>query len=158
MNNQFIRIQTWISYVFLITRSLISDSWKIIYCDPVFPSDVKRSSRYPKIVPHRYLQNYDLSLYIDNSVRLIESPEIILTDLFQNNYDIALFSHSYRETVLDEFTEVARLGYDKQEIIAEQLHHMKLVVHIYSNKGLTMEHLSFVNITNLQLKIQWRIG
>ena len=103
-------------------KNLISDSWKIIYCDPVFPSDIKRSSRYPKIVPHRYLQNYDLSLYIDNSVRLIKSPEIILTDLFQNNYDIALFSHSYRETVLDEFTEVARLGYDKQEIIAEQLH------------------------------------
>jgi hypothetical protein len=103
-------------------RNLTSESWKFIYIDPVFPFDFARSSRIPKICPHRFLKEYDVSLYIDNSVILRKAPEAIYIELFEGkNVDFVCFKHSYRETVLDEFIEVAHMQYDDLNTVLEQL-------------------------------------
>ena len=60
---------------------LESDSWQIRVVQPVIVTDPARSSRYPKICPHRFLEDYDVSLYIDNSVLLTRTPEEIVSAL-----------------------------------------------------------------------------
>jgi hypothetical protein len=84
--------------------------------------DPIRSQRDLKLRPHLHLPGFDRSLYIDNSVVLKSRPE----DLFQaylSDGPFALPSHSYRLSVLDEFIEVARSGFDDPARIFEQLNH-----------------------------------
>lgn len=104
---------------------LTSDVWEIRQVKPWFPMDPIRSQRAMKVLPHVFLPEFDRSLYIDNTIQLTAD----ITDIFaafDGSDGIALPSHSFRESVLDEFLEVARLGFDDSNRIFEQLNHYLL--------------------------------
>lgn len=102
--------------------SLQSASWDCRLVKPLFPEDPIRSQRDLKIRPHLYMQDYDCSIYIDNSVVLKEPPERLL-EAFDPENGFLIPLHSFHETVLDEFLEVARIGLDDSVRIFEQLNH-----------------------------------
>lgn len=124
INEQPIRPDSELDFICLTDNpSLKSNSWKIVPIDLPLRSDVIRSQRLAKILPHKFLPKpYTVSLYIDNTVLLKTKPEEILSR-YLNDTDFALLTHSYRQTVLDEFIEVSRLGLDDQAKIFEQLNH-----------------------------------
>ena len=103
--------------------ALVSDLWEIRLVEPAIATDPARSSRFPKLCAHRFLADYDISIYIDNSVLLTRPPEAIITDLLPPGAEFSAFEHSSRETVLDEFSEVARVGYEAGWVCDEQLAH-----------------------------------
>lgn len=105
--------------------NLRSETWRIIPVEPLFPQDPIRSQRMFKILPHRFLPDFDASLYIDNSVVLSKPPEEILNRYFRSGY-LALPTHSFRETVLDEYLVVERVRLDDSSRIFEQLNHVAL--------------------------------
>ncbi|MBT1159187.1 FkbM family methyltransferase [Aminobacter anthyllidis] len=105
--------------------TLRSESWNCRVVEPLFPQDPIRSQRDLKIRPYLHLPGYDCSVYIDNSVILKEPPERLL-ELFEPEVGFLVPSHSFRETVLDEFLEVARQGLDDPTRIFEQLNHYTL--------------------------------
>lgn len=105
--------------------SLRSDTWEIRVVRRVIQEDPARSSRYPKICPHRFLEEYDVSLYIDNSVLLTTDPSEILEDLLPDDAVFAAIEHSFRDTVLDEFRAVVSASLDSEWVCAEQLEHYK---------------------------------
>lgn len=123
LNEQPVAKDSSIDFIcFTDNKKITSKSWKLIYIEPVFPLDLARSSRFPKICPHRFLPEYSTSLYIDNSLVLKKTPEVILHELMgDKNVDFVCVKHSYRETVLDEFIEVTRLQLDTLNTIMEQL-------------------------------------
>jgi len=122
LNEQNIAKESNIDFLcFTDNQDLKSKTWKIIYTNPILPRDAVRSSRIVKICPHRYLADYDESLYIDNSIQLQVKPEFIFSDLLESSIDFVLMKHSFRETVLDEFYEVNRLNYDYADRIIEQM-------------------------------------
>ena len=98
--------------------NLRSETWRIIPVEPLFPQDPIRSQRMFKILPHRFLPDFDASLYIDNSVVLSKPPEEILNRYFRSGY-LALPTHSFRETVLDEYLVVERVRLDDSSRIFE---------------------------------------
>ncbi|MDM0067694.1 glycosyltransferase domain-containing protein [Variovorax sp. J31P207] len=104
--------------------SLTSDTWKIVQLTPAFKMDPIRSQRMLKICPHWVdaLDGFDQSLYIDNSVVLHQAPELII-ERHGWAQGIGLPAHSFRQSVMDEFIEVARNGHDDQNRIFEQLNH-----------------------------------
>ena len=104
--------------------SLTSKTWQIIELAPAFKMDPVRSQRVLKICPHLVgaLDGFDRSLYIDNSVVLHDTPEQVIRH-YGWAQGIGLPTHSFRESVMDEFIEVARVGYDDQSRIFEQLNH-----------------------------------
>jgi hypothetical protein len=106
-------------------RSLSSDTWEIRHVDPVFPLDPIRSQRDLKIRPHLWVPDFAYSLYIDNSIILKEPPEALFA-LFDPAAGCMIPRHSFRETLLDEFLEVIRLGHDDVNRIMEQLNHYLL--------------------------------
>lgn len=110
------------SICFTDDPELTSDSWEIRQIRPRFPMDPVRSQRDIKIRPHLYLPDFEASLYIDNTVVLNVPPEQII-DAFASPSGVAMPTHSYRKTLLDEFIEVMRLNYDDASRIAEQLNH-----------------------------------
>jgi hypothetical protein len=122
LNEQPVAKDSEIDFIcFTDNADIVSQTWKIIKITPVFPLDSSRSSRLYKIKPHLFLQDYQTSLYIDNSVILKIAPDKIFKDLLKNEIDAIFIKHSFRETVLDEFIEVLKLNYDYPTIILEQL-------------------------------------
>lgn len=102
--------------------SLRSTSWDLKIVEPLLPHDPKRSSRHPKICAHEYLTDFDVSLYIDNSVRLLCDPVAIFTSLFHTqSFNMACLHHSFRATVKDEFEAVRQLHYDSDQVLEQQL-------------------------------------
>ena len=99
-----------------------SSTWKMVPVEPILPMDFARSSRMIKILPHRFLPEYECSLYIDNRVSLRAAPEKIYAELLERgDADMVCFQHSFRETVLDEFEEVINRQMDDLNTILEQL-------------------------------------
>jgi Protein of unknown function (DUF616) len=101
---------------------LQSETWRIVLVTPEFGMDPIRSQREVKIRAHRYLPDFDQSLYIDNTVLLIQPPERVF-ETYQDASGLTVFPHSFRDTTLDEFLVVAREGLDDSARIFEQLNH-----------------------------------
>lgn len=97
--------------------------WNLRYFDVPFPADPRRSSRMPKLLPHEFVPDYDVSLYIDNSVRLETTPEKIVSALLSDRHDMAALRHSFRETVRSEFDAVLDARLDDPDTVLEQLEH-----------------------------------
>lgn len=103
--------------------SLVSESWQIRQVDRTLPADPRRSSRLIKILPHRHLSEFDVSLYIDNSVLLTRPPEEVLSRLLPNDARMGLIAHSMRPTVRAEFDQVRAIRYDSAQRLSEQWDH-----------------------------------
>ena len=126
LNEQPVRPSSNLRFICLTDNpSLTSETWEIHPIRPLFPNDSVRSQRDVKIRPHRYLPNARASLYMDNSVLLTEVPERVI-EAYAAGTDFAIPRHSFRDSVLAEFLEVERLGYDDPARIREQLEHYTL--------------------------------
>lgn len=120
LNEQPMARQSAVPFICLTDDpDLTSDTWRIVRIDPLFAQDSVRSQRMLKLLPHRYLGDFERSLYIDNAVVLTAPPERLFADYLDTGF--ALPSHSYRTTVRDEFAEVAATQLDDDERIADQL-------------------------------------
>ncbi|AMM24235.1 DUF616 domain-containing protein [Variovorax sp. PAMC 28711] len=125
LNEQPMALESDIPFICLTDNPLLtSESWTIVQVSTAFPMDPIRSQRILKTCPHWIpaLSEFDRSLYIDNSVILREAPERFVGSL-EAASGIGLPTHSFRNTVHDEFIEVARVGFDDQNRIFEQLNH-----------------------------------
>ncbi|QCR41074.1 hypothetical protein C1N74_12100 [Microbacterium sp. SGAir0570] len=100
---------------------LTSDTWEIQVVQPAFAADPVRSARLHKILGPQTDVEFDVSLYIDASVRLKVTPEELVAAWLPEDADMALPTHSYREILIDEFDEVIRLNYDDRGRVYEQL-------------------------------------
>ena len=101
---------------------LKSETWQIRHVKSLFGMDSVRSQRALKLRPHEYLPGFDASLYIDNSVLLKVDPEQFIAR-YLGDSGCCIPEHSFRESVLDEFVEVAARGLDDPSRIFEQLNH-----------------------------------
>lgn len=81
--------------------------------------DPARFSKNFKHRPHRYFSDYDLSLYIDNTVRLRRSPEAIFQELGSSVFKC--FRHPWRQCIYDEAKVVAELSKDDPDRVAAQI-------------------------------------
>ena len=104
---------------------LQSNGWRVVQVEPLFAADPSRSSRYHKILAHKFLDGYDESLYIDNSILLLRPPERLLEHLLPGNASLGAVAHSFRETVEDEFAAVMAAGFDVEWACLEQLEHYR---------------------------------
>lgn len=123
LNEQPIAAESDVSFIcFTDDPELTSETWQLVHVDPLLPLDLVRSQRDLKIRGHEALDGFDETLYIDNSVLLLKTPESIL-DEWLAHADYAVSLHSYRERVIDEFDEVVALNYDDAGRVHEQLLH-----------------------------------
>lgn len=105
--------------------TLASETWRIQVIAPFLPEDPVRSQREAKLRAHRYLPDYDVSLYIDNSVLLTERPEEFLAELLPEGAGLGLLEHSFRSTVADEFEAVISGRVDSAVRCDEQHQHYR---------------------------------
>ena len=104
---------------------LRSTTWEVRKIPCLLDNDPIRSQREIKLRPHKYLPEFDASLYIDNSVLLTEPPEAVFRRYFPSS-GLALPRHSFRQSVSEEFIEIYRRGFDDHARILEQWNHYAL--------------------------------
>ncbi|MGS5085195.1 glycosyltransferase domain-containing protein [Hydrogenophaga sp. A37] len=125
LNEQPVAASSGLPFICLTDNPrLTSQSWQIVQVPTAFAMDPIRSQRLLKICPHRVdaLSEFEQSLYIDNSVILRQPPEAFIEKTaWRSGFGLPL--HSFRNSVHDEFIEVARLGMDDQNRVFEQLNH-----------------------------------
>jgi Protein of unknown function (DUF616) len=97
-----------------------TDTWRLRLFDTPIPTDASRSSRLPKTCAHRYLSEYDVSIYIDNSLQLKLPPEVIMEELLPVGVSLAGVAHSFRRSVEEEFNAVISSGRDASWVCEEQ--------------------------------------
>lgn len=120
LNEQEVARRSSIRFIcFTDDPDLRSETWEIRLIEPALAADPVRSQRHIKLLPHIHLPEFDQSLYIDNSVVLKEKPEDLF-DAFLTDAHFAIPLHSFRETVRDEFLEVARQQLDLPARVFEQ--------------------------------------
>jgi len=105
---------------------LASTGWDVRVVRPAFAEDGVRSARLVKILGDESLDEYDVVVYVDASVRLREAPLVLVDAWLPIDAEMAVAHHSYRDTLLDEFDEVIRLNYDDRARVYEQIVHYGL--------------------------------
>jgi tetratricopeptide (TPR) repeat protein len=91
--------------LFTDNMNLQSLSWDVVQVGEIWGT-TRRTSRLPKILPHVYLGEHHISLYIDASLE-VKTPDIVKScELMLGTNDIALYKHHVRDSVLDEIDVV----------------------------------------------------
>jgi hypothetical protein len=126
LNEQPVALRSDLPFIcFTDDPGLTSETWQIRLVAPLFALDPARSQRDFKLRPHVHLAEFDVSMYIDNAVILTEPPEQVF-ERYLTPSGFALAKNELRGSVLDEFLEVVKRGYDDPNRVFEQLNHYTL--------------------------------
>lgn len=99
-----------------------NSTWEVRVIDKALIGDIQRSSRFPKILPHIFLSEFEESIYIDNSVKLLEDPFMYLGN---SPEPFHILRHSFHSSLQREFQEVFAKELDEPFRILEQFSHYK---------------------------------
>lgn len=110
-----------------------SNIWEINYIKDQ-NQDYNRKAKKYKVLPHLFLKNYDISIWVDGNF-------LIIGDLEEYIYKYMIFSnmlcfvHPYRKCIYDEAKVCIELGLDSKNIVKKQME--KYIKDNYpKNKGL----------------------
>lgn len=94
--------------LFTDNPDLKSDKWEVVPFDTLGLSP-RRASRLPKLLPHRYLPDHEISVYVDHSLTLIEPEIAVMAQSDLQGCDIAAYPHYKRDCVYDEIEKCLSL-------------------------------------------------
>ncbi|WP_140732350.1 glycosyltransferase domain-containing protein [Mesorhizobium sp. B2-3-4] len=109
-------------------RSLRSKTWKFVYVD-IETMDPVRVAKMVKILAHRYVGQYETSLYLNNTAQLVCSVSEIFAHLGNDGAPMVCFCHPERSCVYKEAELVAKERYDDIRVIQDQMGHYRSIGH-----------------------------
>jgi hypothetical protein len=117
----------YIDYICFTNNKFIkSDEWDIRYIENIMHLDDTRLNRHYKILAHRYLSEYEYSLYIDGNVKILADIYSILKEYVNKDWKIGMFEHSWgRKCLYEEGLGCIQWGKDSAEKILPQLEKYK---------------------------------
>lgn len=117
------QIDTDIEFIcFTNTPHLKSEVWdiRLIECD----LSPRKQARKFKMLPHKYLQDYDAWIWMDNSCLFKYNPADLF-EYYMNGYDICLHEHCDRTNIEQEANIIIQRKLDKSDIVNEQIERYK---------------------------------
>ena len=107
----------------------IPKPWRAIHVDWFDTIDIKffhrRAARHFKALPHMYMPQHVVSVWMDMTHDVIVNPHVI-EDKFLSNSDIALFKHEFRDCVFAEGAAVLSFKMAHYPRVMSQLEFYKL--------------------------------
>lgn len=92
---------------FTDNKNLRSKRWQVIYIGSNKSPNIM--NREIKILPHKFLNKYEQSLYIDGNITLIKEPSELFNKYLHKN-EMAAPIHDIRNCIFEESKEIVRLG------------------------------------------------
>ncbi len=132
-----------IDYVcFTNSSNFVSDIWQIKIVKPRFHWDMIRSARLLKICPHRFLSQYQYSLYIDGNMRLNRIPDIVT---LLDGQKLAMEQHRKRKCLYVEAEVCKERKLDHKIIIDGQINFYRTIgfpenAGLYASYMIAREH------------------
>ena len=97
-----------VDYICFTDRDLESETWKVIKSTPIY-NDPNRNAKKYKILPHRYLKDYDYSIWIDGNIKVISDIRPLCNDGSYKVYDhMQVFDK--RNCIYDEAQAILNFG------------------------------------------------
>jgi hypothetical protein len=59
-----------VDYICFTDRDIKSKTWKVVKSTPIY-NDSNRNAKKYKVLPHRYLKDYDWSIWVDGNIKVI---------------------------------------------------------------------------------------
>lgn len=116
-------VEVGVDYVcFTDDETLTSDVWEIRNVTPM--TEPSLSNRRIKILAHEYLEEYDISVYIDGNIQILERVEPLVED-YLSATDFALYKHPKRTSVFEEAEACIEKNKAKESPVREQLEHYR---------------------------------
>lgn len=97
--------------------SLRSERWEICVLHDRL-GDSRRSSRLAKILPHLYLPEHEVSIYIDASLQLKTDDINRMVEECLEGRDVALYKHHRRDCIYQEIDICESLSIERPDLIA----------------------------------------
>lgn len=113
-----------VTYICFTNRQGIcfDDRWTVVTAEPILPTDLPKSSREQKVLAHRWVKDFDRSIYIDSRVKLLGHPNNIWSHMMKSESVIGLFYHSFRNSLSDEFEAVRVSCFDSRFTLGRQFY------------------------------------
>ena len=97
-----------VDYICFTDRGLESKTWKVIKSTPIY-NDPNRNAKKYKILPHRYLKDYDYSIWIDGNIKVISDIRALCNGDSYKVYDhMQVFDK--RNCIYDEAQAILNFG------------------------------------------------
>lgn len=109
-------------------RSLKSDVWTFRYVDTGLLGPV-RTAKMIKILAHRFLGEYETSIYVDNTIRIVAPYAETFARLERSASPMVTFRHPRRSCVYEEAKAVKAASCDDPAVVDAQMRHYRLLGH-----------------------------
>ena len=109
-------------------RSLKSDFWTFRYVDPSLLGPV-RTAKMIKILAHRSVGDYETSIYLDNTIRMVVPYWEIFDMLRRSARPLVIFRHPEWSCVYKEAEVIKRINYDDPATVDAQMAHYRGLGH-----------------------------
>lgn len=97
-----------VDYICFTDRDLESETWKVIKSTPIYNGPNRNAKKY-KILPHRYLKDYDYSIWIDGNIKVISDIRALCNGDSYKVYDhMQVFDK--RNCIYDEAQAILNFG------------------------------------------------
>ena len=105
-------------FICFTDKKKISTKWKIKLVKPNLSPEIL--NRKYKILAHRYLKNYENSMYVDANIRILKNPKNLIHNVIKNS-NFAVSKHFLRECLYDEALAVLKSSRFNNGLIFRQI-------------------------------------
>ena len=97
-----------VDYICFTDSDIESKTWKVVNCTPIY-NDPNRNAKKYKVLPHRYLKDYDWSVWVDGNIKVISDIRGLCIDNPYKVYDhMQVFDK--RNCIYDEALAIMEMG------------------------------------------------
>lgn len=137
---------------FTDNESITSNFWEIRNVKPMV--DPQLSNRRIKILAHEYLDDYDISVYIDGNIQ-VKSPIEPMVEKYLSSVDFALYEHPERTSLFKEGDACIEKNKSEEVAIRSQLEYYRNVG-FPDDQGLSENRILFRRHQSPQIKdLMW---
>jgi hypothetical protein len=127
-----------VDFICYTDQDISSKSWQIKKVVPPVPGDNTRSNRYYKLLPHKHLDNYDISVYIDANYLIIKDFSTIVREKLKTNLMVC-FDHNQtildkRDCIYEEHNELVNIATNKN-IYRDSLESMQRQIDFFKQEN-----------------------
>lgn len=113
------RIMTagWDYICFTDNKALKSNRWKVVYIENTYELDNTRFNRMVKILNHKFVGDYDVSIYIDGNYQIMNNLDVFMSKYGNAEQCLVIAEHPKRKCVYEEATVCKQLNKDDNVMI-----------------------------------------
>ena len=116
----------------------------------VFDTDDTRTSRYVKMHPHVLLNDYDLCIWVDANIMILDDISSLLAGFLASGKGIGAIRHPSRSSVYEEILACIDLNKDDPELMRAQIERYRALN--FEHDDLVEANFLFYDLHNLKLR------